>query len=136
MDKEIADGERSNAFLDGCGVDYAHWIPVFEKDNIKAVANQRGRVPEACKFATPILAVVDEQEKAKSQYQGNGPGPRAQGCLVRVRKSLVRNRADSWSLLICMSSPQFRGWKNYGENSHKELVRVAAENGYKIAAWK
>jgi len=136
MAKKIAYSEREGVFLNGCGVDYVHWIPAFEKLNINAFEKQCDSVPNACRFGTPMLAMVAEHEKVKSQYSGNAHGAGIKVRMVRIRKALARNQIGSWLSLASMSSPQFRNWKNYGEISHKELVRVAAENGYKIAGWK
>lgn len=122
-------------FLAGCGVEYVHWLPVIEyRSTLRP--KQKPEIPSECRFATPMLAVLDEQKNLKAGNPGNGPGPRTSGCLIRVRKALLRNSIETWESLLGVTKQQFRKWRNYGETSHRELVSIAAANGYTIAGWR
>lgn len=93
-------------FLDGCGVEYVHWIP----------APARKCRPEEI-AETPLLAF------------------QAPGCL-RIQTALMRNKISSWEMLAAVSREKFAEWRNYGEKSHARLVAVANANGYLIETWR
>ena len=89
-------------FIDGCGVEYVHWIPV---------PKHKHKTVPICE--TPLLA-------AKSMGS------------TRIRKALLRNRIETWDRLTAVTSKEFQEWRNYGEHSHAILTAIASENGYLI----
>jgi hypothetical protein len=95
-------------FLDGCGVCYAHWIPILECTTTK------------CKFDTPQLAVA---HKLKTCTDTNGS-------LTRVLKALYRYSVNSWEDLLKVE--YFGDWRSFGLKSHNALKLIAEENDYVI----
>ncbi len=92
-------------YLDGCGVEYVHWLP-------PRAINKK----ECSAYDTPLLAAASVG-------------------LSRIHRALVRARIESWESLASVKQEQFREWRNYGEVTHCKLVAIALSSGYVIEPW-